>query len=246
MYREGPELRFDLYRPRDDEPAAPCVIFVHGDGPPEVVANAKGWGQYTSWGRLAVASGLAAVTFNHRSTEGRTKLVDAADDVDRLIAFVRSNGSGLGVDPERLGLWVCSMGPPVALRTVLRARPAAVRCIAVLYGAMDLRPLRADTPVHVSDRLLEEFSPVAHLAEPVAAFPPMLLARAGLEDRPWLNPTIDAFVTAALAANVELDLLHHPAGRHGFDILDDDERSRDIVARTLAFLRRHLLSAERP
>jgi acetyl esterase/lipase len=244
-YRQDPELRFDLYRPLDDGPD-PCVILVHGDGAPEVLANAKAWGQYTSWGRLAAASGLAAVAFDHRSTERFTRLVDAADDVDRLIAFVRSNGSDLGVDPDRLALWVCSMGPPVALRTILRSRPPFLRCIAVFYGVMDLRPLRANVPEEVSDQILEEFSPVLHLAGPGAALPPMLLARAGLEERPWLNPTIDAFVSAALVAGVELDLLHHPTGRHGFDVLDDDERSRDIVARTLAFLRRHLLTPHGP
>ena len=29
----------------------------------------------------------------------------------------------------------------------------------------------------------------------------------------------------------------HPQGRHGFDILDDDARSRAIIRRTLEFLR---------
>jgi hypothetical protein len=37
-----------------------------------------------------------------------------------------------------------------------------------------------------------------------------------------------------------LDLMNHPAGRHGFDILDNDARSREIIRRTLAFLRDHL------
>ena len=38
-----------------------------------------------------------------------------------------------------------------------------------------------------------------------------------------------------------LDLLDHPEGRHGFDILDDDDRSREIVGRTFDFLRRRLV-----
>ena len=103
------------------------------------------------------------------------------------------------------------------------------------------RPLRDQVPQEVSDQVLEAFSPLLQLADPVAALPPMLVARAGLEERPWLNGTTDAFVQAALAANVELDVLNHPAGRHAFDILDQDERTRDIVLRTLAFLRRHLI-----
>jgi hypothetical protein len=33
-------------------------------------------------------------------------------------------------------------------------------------------------------------------------------------------------------------------GRHGFDILDDDSRSRQVMQRTLTFLRDQLLSRE--
>jgi hypothetical protein len=34
--------------------------------------------------------------------------------------------------------------------------------------------------------------------------------------------------------------MNHPTGRHGFDILDDDARSREIIARTLDFLKARL------
>jgi len=39
----------------------------------------------------------------------------------------------------------------------------------------------------------------------------------------------------ALARNLTLEVMNHAAGRHGFDILDDDARSREIIARTLEF-----------
>ena len=65
---------------------------------------------------------------------------------------------------------------------------------------------------------------------------PMLIARAG-QDFPGFNGTVDAFVAEALKHNLPLEVLNHPQGRHGFDIVDDDARSREIVARTFAFLR---------
>ena len=71
--------------------------------------------------------------------------------------------------------------------------------------------------------------------------PPLLIARAGRDD-PALNASVDAFVTAALASGVTLELMNHPAGRHGFDILDDDDRSRAMIRRTVAFLRENLSS----
>jgi hypothetical protein len=51
---------------------------------------------------------------------------------------------------------------------------------------------------------------------------------------------VDTFVREALASGVPLELLNHPNGRHGFDILDDDARSKEVVARTLDFLKTHL------
>jgi hypothetical protein len=64
--------------------------------------------------------------------------------------------------------------------------------------------------------------------------------RAGL-DHPFLNAGIDRFIQQALATNACIDVLTHPTGRHGFDILDDNPRSREIIARTLEFLRARLL-----
>jgi hypothetical protein len=39
---------------------------------------------------------------------------------------------------------------------------------------------------------------------------------------------------------VDLTVLDHPTGRHGFDTLDDDDRSREIIGLTLDFFVRHL------
>jgi acetyl esterase/lipase len=49
----------DIYRPTNAHAPLPAVIFVHGDGPPEM-GPAKEWGQYRGWGRLAAASGWSA------------------------------------------------------------------------------------------------------------------------------------------------------------------------------------------
>jgi hypothetical protein len=34
-------------------------------------------------------------------------------------------------------------------------------------------------------------------------------------------------------------VLNHATGRHGFDVEDDNERSREIIKRTLDFIRAH-------
>ena len=67
----------------------------------------------------------------------------------------------------------------------------------------------------------------------------LLVARTGL-DHPWLNAGTDRFVQEALARGATLDLLNHPNGRHAFDILDDDARTKEILRRALDFLRERL------
>src|SRR5947209_1553857 len=98
------ELKLDVYYPPDYEGEArlPAILFVHGDGSPEFLKDAKDWGCYESWGQLVAASGLIAVTFNHRSTQSLTRLYEAAGDVDDLISYVRDHAGTLGIDPDVL------------------------------------------------------------------------------------------------------------------------------------------------
>ena len=63
----------------------------------------------------------------------------------------------------------------------------------------------------------------------------MLIARAG-RDMPQVNEPLKQFLDAALAYDVNLELLNHPAGEHAFDIVTDDARTRQIIGRTLAFI----------
>src|SRR6266566_9422494 len=135
------ELKMDVYYPSDFEGEArlPAVIFVHGDGPPDYLKDAKDWGCYISWGQLAAASGLIAVTFNHRSTEGLTRLYEAAGDVDDLISYVRDHAGTLGIDPDVLGIWTCSAGSPLGFRSALGDNPPYVRCIVSYYSIADLK-----------------------------------------------------------------------------------------------------------
>lgn len=239
------ELRYDVYYPidaREDE-ARPAIIFIHGEAPPDMLKDAKDWGQYISWGQLAAASGLIGVTFNHRSSEFFSKLEDVAEDVSALLDEILSQAQNLGIDLNRLGLWVASGGTPVGLSLLLRNHYPFVRCAAALYGRMSLAPVRAKIPASVGDEMLRAYSPVYHLRQAAnpQSIPPLLIARAGRDGLQGVNESIDEFVAEALARNLNLELHNHPDGEHGFDLFNDDDHSRNIVRRTLAFFQENLL-----
>lgn len=223
-----PTLRMDIYRPMGSGPW-PAVLFVHGDGDPDALRSAKDWGCYTDWGRAVAASGMIGVTFTHRSWDRLQHVRRKVADIETAVRYIQAKGRSLGIAPGRFGMWSGSAGVPVGLTTAMRL---GATCAVAYYGPMDLRPYR-DDPV------ITEASPMA-LLEQGHSLPPLLVARAGL-DHAELNETIDAFVNLAWEKGLAVELLDHAGGHHGFDVLDDDDRSREIIKETLAFLRRELV-----
>jgi hypothetical protein len=37
-----------------------------------------------------------------------------------------------------------------------------------------------------------------------------------------------------------IDLLNHPTGQHAFDLFNDNDRTHEIIVRTLDYLEKHL------
>lgn len=232
---DGQALHMDVYAPPGPQRARPVVILIHGGPIPRI--GMKNIGMFVSYGELLAASGFVAVTFDHRFlAPGR--LIDAGGDVTDLVAHVRKNADSLGIDPERLVLWAFSGGGPF-LAAPLRERPSWLRGVVAYYAVLDLQQPPPGTDDGVSAEVRATFSVIHSLGEEARSMPPMLVTRAGL-DNPWLNSGIGRFVEAALAKGATLDFLNHAAGRHGFDIVDDDARSQEILRRTLDFLRDRL------
>ena len=232
---DGQPLHMDVYSPPGPARPRPAVLLVHGGPIPKL--GAKGMGVFVSYGELLAASGFVAVAFDHRFL-APARLSDAGADVADLVTHVRGNAAALGVDPERLALWAFSGGGPF-LAAPLRERPPWLRAVIAYYAILDLQEPPPGADSGLAPGVRQAFSAVRGLGEDARSAPPLLVARAGL-DHPWLNGGIDRFVQAATAKGATLDLLNHAEGRHGFDILDDDARSKRVIGLTLGFLRDHL------
>jgi hypothetical protein len=66
---------------------------------------------------------------------------------------------------------------------------------------------------------------------------PVLYVRAGL-DRPGVNRDLANLAAQAVSQNAPLTLLNHAAGHHAFEIFDDDAATREVIERTLDFVKR--------
>ena len=228
------DVHADVYVPQSTTPQRrAAVLLVHG-GPVPVGANPKSWQMFRDLGRLLAASGFVGVTFNH-SLHAPTAYFAAQADVAALIDYVRANAEELNVDPDKLILWVFSGGGPL-LTVGLDPRRSYLRGHIVYYGVLDFELLGNPETKAVPREILERLSPLLQLRKHGCRVP-VLLARAGRESFPKLNDTIEAFLIEALAQSVDVELLNHARGEHAFDIRNDDPRTREIIGRTLEFIR---------
>lgn len=219
----GTALSFDLYTSPAARRPRPAVILVHGSAP---AIGARRWGVFRSYGQFLAAAGMVGIAFDHRLL-GPDRLPDAQSDSADLITYVREHAGSLGIDPGRLAVWAFSAGGPL-LAPLIRQRPNWGKLLVGYYVIME--PLGTNGG---SDSSVEALGVDASTA------PPIQIARAGL-DNPAINATIDRFLARAITGGATVDLLTHPTGHHGFDVLDPTERSRQIIRRTFEALRENL------
>lgn len=230
---DGEPLEADFYLPeRDAGRPHPVVVFIHGAVPKGV--KAKDMPPFVSWGQLIAASGMAAVTFNHRAEWANGfvpgSLARAAADLADLIAFVQKKAPEFNLDPQRICLFSFSAGGPL-LATPIRTAPDYLRCIVSFYSFLETpSPDQSDPGA---------LSPVIALTEARGRIAPIFVAKAGL-DMPFINAAIDRFVSEAGSRGAAIEMMEHPNGRHAFDMLDDDETSRAIIRRSIEFMKSHL------
>ena len=214
----------------------PAVLLIHGGRvPSNLQTTPKDWQAFVSFGQLLAASGFVGITFNHRFYTWDS-LYDSQTDVSDAVEYVRSHATSFGVDPNRVVLWTVSAGS-IFLSQPLREHPSYLRCLVAYYPEVNLEAARAVAPPSVTDQTLKEFSPVLYLTED-AKLPPMFVARAGLDD-PDSNVQVGLFLKLALERNLTIEVMNHPGGHHGFDVEDNNARSREIIKRTIEFIREH-------
>lgn len=236
-YAKSPDrfVRMDVYAPPGKLGKRGAVLFIHGGVGTK--GQAKDWGIYQSWGRLAAASGLVGVTFTHRLGFPETQINEGAADVAAALAHVRANAATYGVDPERICLAAFSAGGPM-LAPYMTGAPEHVRCLVSVYTFLDIRQTKehqaAETP-----ETRDAYSPILKLAG-AARKTPLLVIRAGKDEIPTLLDSIDRFSAEALKTDYPMTLVNVPGAPHGFDNKVWTPRREEAILETLAFLKRHL------
>jgi len=232
-------LTMDLYYPPDSksEERIPAVVFVSGYSDlgfkKMLGCKLKEMESYISWGKLTAASGLAAITYT---------TIEPASDIHTLLQFVRQNAASLGIDESRIGVWACSGNVPNALSVLTEGDRNYLKCAVLCYGIM--LDLEGSTDVAESARKWGFVNSSA--GKSVDELPqdlPLFIVRAGQDEMPHLNETIDRFLAQALIHNLPVTFANHPPAPHAFDLMHDSEASREIIRQILRFMQFHLLAS---
>ena len=229
-------LTMDVYYPVDSAGSRelPLVIFVLGYsdlGFQKLFGrNAREMKPYVSWAQLTAASGIAAITYTNR---------EPVTDIEAVLEYVRQNAPSLGIDPNRIGIWACSGNVPTALHLLIQAPAAELKCAVLCYGMM-LDPEGAGWVQEAAEQWGFRNPCVGKSIDDLPRDLPLFIARAGRDQFPHLNDTLDHFISGALTRNLRVTLVNHSEGPHAFDIFDDTDTSKEIVRQILGFMRFHL------
>lgn len=204
---DGRRRAFTITRGAHATGRRPVVIFANSAG-----TFVRGFRAYQEWARLVTTRGFAGVLYDApdldfaRPAEERSRLGVAT--LDSLVSTLQRTGDAHAVDPRLLIIWAGSAKTQVGTPFALDGqRPVAG--YVLYYGSGTASIPRADVPV--------------------------LMVRAG-QDHPGLNAAMDSLAASLARAGAPLTVVHHPAGAHGFDIVDSTRVSAAVISQTLDFM----------
>jgi len=172
------------------------------------VGAARASGFYVGWANAAAANGLVAIVPDLHG--------DAAPrDIRQLIDHLYENANTYGIDREALAVYAGSGNVYTTLPIIEDPAQTRIRAAVIYYGTSPVTQFRRDLP--------------------------LLYVRAGL-DRPGVTGTVTSGITAvvaqAIAQNAPITVINDPGGHHAFEMVDDDAATRDVMNRTIDFVKR--------
>lgn len=147
---------------------------------------------------------------------------NAVECMRRLIAFLGSDRAPAGVDGQRIGVYAASANVTGANRLLFNTdAPKSIQAAVLYYGS----------PPPATDSLRVEL-------------PVLFVVAQG--DAPRMGTPLDSLWTRVIRARAPWTLEFAAGMPHAFDAFADDDDSRRIIQKTIAFWRTHLLPVPQP
>jgi hypothetical protein len=151
----------------------------------------------------------AATAHSFAAVTEDTTSGDVAKDFDSLVSYLQLHAEDLHLDMERIAIIASSGNAFTGLPMAEDPERKSIKAAVFYHGAADVKQFRLDLPI--------------------------LFVRAGL-DQPLTNHYVDEAIAAGITANAPLTVLNCPASHHAFELIDDNDFSREVIEQTFQFL----------
>ncbi len=186
----------------------PLLVFVYGGGFRGGAKNSATLPFYDNIGYWAAEHGMVGVTINYRLAPAAT-FPAGADDVARIVPWLRSHAAEWGADPERIFLWGHSSGGGHVAEYLARTPRPQVAGGILMSGVYSASPMWSayfgdDATKYPERSSLERLYPVRL---------PMLVVWAGLDPANFL-PDNEKLVAGRRAAGTPTNSVFLPTHSH--------------------------------
>lgn len=269
-YGDGPDERFDIFRPQGNGDALPVIVWVHGGG--WVAGSKEGVGNYA---RILASHGYAVIALDYTVAPAARYPTQTGQVMASLAHFV-AQAQDLGIDPDRIVLAGDSAGAQIAAQVAaiiaapeygerIGVEPAISRdrlaAILLFCGAYSVDGIELDgqfgwflrtvlwaytgTRDFMNDPAIETASVVNFVTE---AFPPTFITGGNADP---LTPQSIHLAERLTAKGVPVEALffpidHEPPLQHEYQFNLDIDAGQDALDRILDFLERRVSQASSP
>lgn len=229
----------DLYESKNNgkEDKRPVVLLVHGEA--QGINNMKDAGQYVSWGRLIATTGIKAITFNHRVLSDGYMIEEVIEDLTDLVQYVISHANALGIDEEKIVLWSFSGGVPFGMYVGMSNLFNGIKGVIAYYGIGDFSFINEVLNMSIPKDVIDKYAISKLVNDHSKKIPPVLIVRAGLDDK-RLNQSMEEIMMQMFSNDRSVEIINHEQGHHAFDLFDHNDRSHEIIEKSLDYVKRVL------
>jgi acetyl esterase/lipase len=222
-------LTVDIYYPPETPVDARLPVVIFGLGYRMSKERLRNAHFYTSWGRLVAAAGMIGVAYDTEQPDR---------DLEVLMAFLQDNAGALRMNPSKIGFHSSSANPPTVMSYLMQEGRTGIR-FSIYYYGLSLTPDRRYTDELAQDCinrgcLVSELADVTYVDPEVA----LLVVKAGRDHITSGNEAMDHFIEYVRSAGATVTVLEYEGGRHGFDTQQKTDESAEIIAQTVAFMRK--------
>src|SRR5258708_1976807 len=131
------------------------------------------------------------------------------ENFDLLLTYLTEHAADLHIDANAIAVYAGSGNVYRGFPLVENPKRTAIKAAVMYYGGAEVKEFRLDLPV--------------------------LYIRAGL-DRPRVNREISEIATAAILQNAPITVVNYSGGHHAFEMMDDNDATREVLEQTFHFL----------